>query len=305
MKKKLLIIALSLIFSCNFLYTQSTYFSISDQGMTSNTHKENIGKILWSSKRIQFNAQDNIQYINKFKVGESIYGRGYLPKCLYNLSIDDGNNDCLNPNNEYEIRIVCDDIDLGILKSGYFPDQDWTTFQVTLSLSQGDSEDGINKGVTSKWAQFVNEMNHGEHQIQIQFWGGKSGCERKKYAEGSFILIKDSGSKVKGQSEELPNPKMKNAKLEKEMIEAVKKQGWKNEHPIGVIILENDWRIIKDALGNIIAKEINTFIILKDNNGNCRANDISFRQTYKGHSYGPTEFYGFGLKSIPVDCCKY
>ncbi len=134
--------------------------------------------------------------------------------------------------------------------------------------------------------------------------GGKPGCNRKKYVEGSFIYNKTSSAKVSA-GESLPKASMNNPTLVKEMIEVLKKQNWKNETPIDVIILESEWRINKNPFCVILNREINTFVILKDNNGNCRANDISFRQPYKGKSYGKTELFGFGLKSIPVDCSQF
>lgn len=281
----------------------SKIFPINDQGMTSKTHKNNIGKIVWSKSRIKFDLQDNSTLVNEFTQDESIYGRGYLPKCLYNLSIEEG-DECLNPNNEYEIRLKVNDIDKGVIYTNYFPDQDWTTFQITPKLDPNDSEDRINKGLPIKWSSFANSLDKGKYNITIEFWGGKPGCERRKYAEGSFIYKKTTSEKISA-GETLPKPSMNNPSLVKEMLEAVKGQGWKNEYPIDVIILESDWRINKNPFGVILNREINTYVVLKDNNGNCRANDISFRQPYKGKSYGKTEFYGFGLKSIPVDCSNY
>lgn len=285
--------------------SSQTVYKIQNQGITSETHRNNIGKILWAKERIQFKNQDGISYATEFNQGDAIYGRGYLEDCLYNLSIDSGNNDCLNPNNEFELRLLVNGEGFGKLYENYFPDQDWTTFQVTLALSDGDREDRINKGISAKWATVANKLAIGKYDITIEFWGGKPGCELIKYAEGSFVFNKTSGESVSGSGEKVPPHKMLNPKLSKEMIEEVKAEGWKNESPIYVVIIEPDWRIIRDAWGKITAREINTFVILKDNDGNCRANDISFRQFYNGKKYGNTRFYGLGLRSIPVNCTDY
>jgi hypothetical protein len=287
------------------LVSQSNYQPIHDQGLTSEAHRNNIGKIVWADRRIAFNKQDEITFLNEFNSGMPLYGRGYLPKCLYNLSIDEGNDKCLNPENEYELRIIADGADKGLFHSFYFPNQDFTTFQISLSLSTGDSEDEINQGVTAKWANFVNGLDKGKHEIIIEFYGGKKGCDQKKYSEGKFWINKTIDSKIKGAGPEVPKSLMTNKKLENEMVEAVKNQGWSNEYPIDFVIIESDWRIIRDGFGNITCREINTYGILKDRNGNCRANDISFRQPYKGKNYGKTEFYGLGLISIPVNCTDY
>jgi hypothetical protein len=291
--------------SFNSIFSQSKFPPISDQAVTSTTHSKNTGKILWADQRIKFDMQDNISYSSEFKLGQPIYGRGYLAKCLYNFTIEEGDDNCLNTESLYELILLVDGKQLGVLHTNSFSNQEWTTFQVNLSLSPGDSEDGLNQGVTSKWANFVNSMEPGSHLITIEFWAGKSGCTKKKYAEGSFTLVKSSGTKIKGSSPEVPQAQMNNPKLENEMIEAVKNQGWKNESPIDVVILESDWRIIRDGFNNITDREINTFVILKDKNGNCRANDISFRQPYNGKKFGKTSFYGLGLKSIIVECSNY
>jgi hypothetical protein len=303
--KFLYLVAFFIAISCFSLLAQSNYQPISDQGMTSGTHNKNVGKIVWAKQRVTFAAQDNMSFSNSFTEGDAIYGRGYLKKCLYNLSIDEGDDNCLNPENQYELRLIIDGKEEKLLADYYFPNQDWTTFQISLILSPGDSEDGINQGMTNKWAGIANSLSKGKHDMKIELWGGKKGCTLKKYVEGSFAYTKTSDSKLKGSGPEVPNAEMKNEKLEKEMIQAIQKQGWKNDTPIDIVILEPDWRIIRDGFGNIIAREINTFAIIKKSDGNCHATDISFRQQYKGKNYGITEFYGLGMKNIPVECSEY
>ena len=288
-----------------FLFSQGDNNKVQEQGITSKTHRNNVGKILWADHRILFDIQDNTTYSTEFSSGEAIYGRGYLEHCLYNYSIDLGNGQCLNTTSNYELRINIDGHDMGVFNAGSFPDQNWTTFQINLVLSSGDSEDGINKGVSSKWAKLINSLDKGQHKVSFEFWGGKNDCEKKKYAEGTFTYNKSSDSKVKGSSEEVPQAQMKNAKLEKEMLEICRNQGWKNDTPIDILIIESDWRIVRDGWGNITDREINTYVVLKNSNGLCKANDISFRQPYNGKSYGKTQLYGLGMKSISVDCGDY
>lgn len=311
--------SISIIFIC-FLLAANTSFSQfnlnklknalgsekhSDQGITSSVHKKNVEKIIWSGSRIKLDNQENAILKSEFKAGEPIYGRGYLKQSLYNYSTEEKGQNCLNTNSDFEFRMVIDGEDKGVLHSHYFGGQDWTTFQVSLALGSADSEDAINQGVTQKWANLANTLSKGTHQVTLQLWGGKKGCEMKKYSEGTFTYIKETGDKLKGQGAEVPPQAMTNTKLEQEMIQAIKAQGWKNESPIDIVIIESDWRINRDVFGNILNREINTYAILKDNNGNCRANDISFQQQYNGKTYGKTEFYGLGLKSIPVSCSDY
>ena len=276
-----------------------------DQGMTSETHKKNVGKILWAAERIKKDMQDRITYKNKFNFGEPLYGRVFLPKSLPRLSKDNDPSQCLNSNGEFQLKLYIDGKDSGILNE-YNWNPTWTTAQINLALTPGDGVDDGNMGVPEKWAKIINDLPQGTHQIKVEFLGGRSGkCEKRKYAEGGFALAKGEGAApIDPNKQALPAPAMQNPKLEASMIEAVKSRGWKNETPVKVVILEPDWRIIRDAFNNITDREINTFVVLKNTStGKCRANDISFRQPYKGGGkYGRTEVYGIGLKSFNVDC---
>ncbi|HDQ41940.1 MAG TPA: hypothetical protein ENN39_13065 [Desulfonatronum sp.] len=102
----------------------------------------------------------------------------------------------------------------------------------------------------------------------------------------------------------LPEARMTDAELQQEMIQAVKDQGWTNEYPVDVVIIEPEWRLLRDLLGNIIKCEVNTHVVQKKNaDGSCRANDISFIQQHTGNGqYGKTEFHGMGMQSSPVTC---
>jgi hypothetical protein len=307
MKSSLFYIAvlITIFIANNELMSQSNYIKINEQGITSETHRINSGKIVWAKQRIKFDNQDNIKYSDAYDGGDAIYGRGYLEHCLYNYTIDLGNDNCLNPESLYELKVKVNDEPAFSFHNGSFPNQEWTTFQINLALTSGDSEDGLNQGVTSKWAAIANKLPKGTHRILFEFWAGRTGCELKKYAEGSFTYNKLSDSKLKGSGPEVPQPSMINQKLEKEMLEAVRNQGWKDDVPIDVVILESDWRIIRDGWGNITDREINTFVIIKNKKGECNATDISFRQPYNGKSYGKTQFYGLGMKKIPVTCSDY
>lgn len=269
-----------------------------DQGMTSTRHRENVGKILWAKERIQFNAQDQIPLATSFQAGEPIYGRIYLPKSLVRLGND---NHCPNQASNYRIKVTINGESKGILNEQWFESPAWTTVQVTPTLTPGDGGDRQNRGVPEKWMKIVRALPDGNHNVMFELWGGPVKCEAK-FAGGGFTLTK-SGD-VTAALGALPKAQMSNANLEQEMIQAVKSQGWTNEYPVKVVIIEPAWRIIRDVFGKIIHREINTNVILKKNaDGSCRINDISFIQLYTGNNqYGGTKFYGMGLKSYSVAC---
>ncbi len=273
-----------------------------DQGMTGETHRKNVGKILWAKERIKKDMQDQIKYETTFDISDPLYGRVFLEKSLPRLSEGQGEN-CYNNNSNFRLKVYVDGIDKGDINRNYFPGgSTWTTAQINLNLSPGDNVDDVNGGVPDEWAKLLKELDNGMHEFKFEFYGGDGDQCLKKFAEGSFTLNK-SGEQVAAKLKKLPEAMKKDSKLEESMIKAIKKQGWQNESPIKVVIVEEDWRIIRDFLGNILRREINTNVILKKNDGTCRLTDISFTQEYQGgNKYGITELYGIGLKNIPFDC---
>ncbi len=272
-----------------------------DQGITSERHRENIGKIVWAKERIQFNAQDQIMLTNEFNADDPIYGRVYLPKSLVRLGADEHGGKCPNQTSNYRIKVLVNGESKGVLNEQWFEKESWTTVQTTPRLASGDDADRQNRGVPAKWLELVNELPDGDHAVTFEFWGGPADCEAT-FAEGGFTLKKAGAATA--TLGVLPEAKMTEASLQQEMIQAVKDQGWTNEHPVDVVIIEPEWRIIRDILGNIIRREVNTHVVLKKNaDGSCRANDISFTQQHVGNSqFGKTEFYGMGMRSYPVAC---
>ncbi len=292
MKKAFVFACVCVFFLINSAFAQ-------DQGMTSETHRNNIGKILWAKQRINFNEQDSIKYDTVFDVSDPLYGRVYLPKSLYRLSEDQG-QDCINHSSYFEVRAFVNGVYKGVLNSNYFGSSSWTTVQINLNLSAGDQTDSVNSNVPRKWSALLKTLDDGTYDVKFEFFGGQGKCA-KKFAEGSFTLNKKGEQKAQ-LMKELPAAQKRDPKLEASMLEAFKKRGW-DEEAIRIIIVEGDWRIIRNALGTIVRREINTNIILKKKTGTCRLTDISFIQPYQGNGkYGMTEVYGIGMKNIPFDC---
>ncbi len=273
-----------------------------DQGMTSETHRKNAGKILWAKERIKREIVDQVKYENSFDISDPLYGRVFLEKSLPRLSEGQGNN-CYNNNSNFRLKVYIDGEDKGYINRNYFPGgSTWTTAQINLNLSPGDNPDDVNVGVPDNWSGLVKELKDGTHECKFEFYGGDADNCLKKFADGSFTLNK-TGDQVAAKIKKLPDALKRDASLEASMIKAIKSRGWQNESPIKVVIVEDDWRIIRDLLGNIIRREINTNVVLKNNDGNCRLTDISFTQQHKGNNkYGITEVYGIGTKNIPFEC---
>jgi hypothetical protein len=281
------------------LFVASNALAQGGQGFTGETHKKNVGKILWAKERIKMDVQDKVKYETAFNTSDPIYGRVFLNNTLLLLSKESQKPNCENSEGRYLLKLFIDKQDKGFVYEQNF-EGNWTTGQITPNLAPGDEPDRINQKFPAIWMKIANELPAGQHDARIEFWAGKPGCE-VKYAEGSFTLKKEAGEKAGGGA--IPQAVKKDPALEAEMIDAIKARGWKNEAPVKVIIVEADWRIIRDAFNNIVKREINTNTILKRNDGSCRLTDLSFDQKYQGgDKYGPTTLFGIGTKNIEVDC---
>ncbi len=272
-----------------------------DQGITSELHGKNVGKIVWAKERIRFDTQDRIPLADFFAADEPIYGRVYLPKSLVRLGAVEDGGGCPNLASNYRIKVLINGESKGVLNEQWFEKESWTTVQVTPRLAPGDDADRQNRGMPDKWTAMVNELPDGDHAVLFEFWGGPVDCETM-FAKGGYTLSK--AGNVSATLGTLPDAKMTDSGLSQEMIQAVKNQGWANEYPVDVVIIEPEWRLIRDLLGNIIRREVNTHVVLKKNvDGSCRANDISFTQQHLGgNNFGKTEFHGMGMRSYPVAC---
>lgn len=271
-----------------------------DQGITSERHRANVGRIIWAKERITFSAQDRIAPVTAFASTDLLYGRVYLPKSLVRLGQEDNGGRCQNPTSLYRLKVSVDGTPVGIVNEQGFEDAEWTTVQIALNPASGD-EDRQNDGVPARWQRVINTVADGTHQVQVEFWGGPTTCEIK-YAEGGFTFRK-SGA-VQGAAGTIPEARMRNPALEQSMLAAVRRQGDAEEVPVRVVIIEPEWRMIRDGLGTITHREINTHVVLrKAADGTCRANDISFRQQHQGNNrFGATQFYGLGMRSYVVRC---
>ena len=72
---------LSLLLAFAFFCLSPT---LADQGMTSELHRQNVGKIVFSNSEIKFRNEDPAQLRTEIKLSEPLYARVYLPKAMLN-----------------------------------------------------------------------------------------------------------------------------------------------------------------------------------------------------------------------------
>lgn len=118
------------------------------------------------------------------------------------------------------------------------------------------------------------------------------GTSSKKIAEGSFILkANDGGAEKYAQLEQqlkagenkkksMPKPAQKNKSLEKQAMAALQ-EGSRLKF-LRIVIMESDWTVERDSLGNILHKRIKVGAGVKTVKGGCRVNLYYVKKDYLG-----------------------
>ncbi len=70
---------------------------VPQQGITSEMHRENVGKIIFSDEKIQFQNEDPSRLKTRFRTSDHIYGRAYMICSVANDTLTDGYTTSNNP----------------------------------------------------------------------------------------------------------------------------------------------------------------------------------------------------------------
>jgi hypothetical protein len=263
---------------------------------TGSFHKENAGKIVFSSSPIQAGKENPSAMRTSFTAADNIYGMMYFKGTFKEVT---------RQNNTGVIEMWVDDTkntDYNFKLDGEKREQTWLSSEIipdpAISTTRG----------AAIFTKAIAELSPRKHTIKIF-------C-RDDYnvpiAEGEFTLDCSTGlervAAVNKKLEEkkvdaalVPNAGMRDAGLEKSMVDACR--DWP-ETPVKAIITDGDWTIDRHPIsGAILSRTINATVLFKLKDGTCKAFKLSFRQPYKGKSYGKTERYGVG-DSFLISCEK-
>ncbi|MBL7726797.1 MAG: hypothetical protein JNM68_03880, partial [Dinghuibacter sp.] len=140
-------------------------------------------------------------------------------------------------------------------------------------------------------------------------WGGRDriAYTSKPIAAGTFTLVKKGNNKLgSGRTWAGFESKMKNAELEKQMVETMNakaaKDGWKEQFSKAKITT-SEWNIVKNEYtGEKLYRTIEGVVYAKWPDGHCTAQDFSFIQYWKGTAFSKTlELGGIGNQTT-LDC---
>jgi hypothetical protein len=260
---------------------------------TSDFHKQNLNKIIWSSKPLVIGKENEMASFIKteFKTGEYVYGTAYLGINA---------NEAMNGNTNLRVRIKVDggtaiwggDLsyfelplatqgksyiqfallpDAQWLKDNYTPyiaEENWT---ISYFLDELVRAGDVSHVITCELIFPTNKIRNIESGLSLDLNGG-------------ITEIKTMAAKLHDQlmtSRTLPKAGMNNPAMEQQMVAALNKLGWK-EHFTKVVINSSDWTVKKNELGVILYRIVSAVGIFKDYDGKCMYQEFTFRQDYAG-----------------------
>jgi len=260
---------------------------------TSDFHKQNLNKIVWSSKPLVIGKENEMSSFIKseFKTGEYIFGTAYLG---VNAS------DAMNGNTNLRVRIKVDNgtavwggdlsyfelpltaqgksyiqfallPDAQWLKDNYAPyiaEENWTISYFLDDLVRGGD---ISHTINCELIFPTNKIRNIESELSLDLNSG-------------ITEIKTMATKLHDEmmaSRTLPKAGMKNAAMEQQMVTALNKLGWK-ENFTKVVINSTDWTVKKNELGIILYRIVAAVGIFKEFDGKCWYQEFTFRQDYTG-----------------------
>lgn len=166
-----------------------------DQGMTSDVHKQHVGKIVFAGSEIGFAQEDPAAFKDSFKLGEGLYGRFYLAKSLRAEAKARGwTKDAWTA-----VTIVASVNGTRVKEDTWGAmEPHWTTFRFALSRGDGD----MNEWKQLRW--FLNgvaaKLKPGTHKISFEVFAAPSFGDKKAgvvVATGGFKLTVPAAAAAK------------------------------------------------------------------------------------------------------------
>ncbi|MBK6827606.1 MAG: hypothetical protein IPG86_12375 [Chitinophagaceae bacterium] len=284
---------------------------------TSDFHKENLNKIVWSTQPLVIGKEKEMagSIKQQFKTGDYIFGTVYLGVLA---------KETMGSNTNLRIRIRVDGgtavwggdlsyIELPLAAQG----KSW--FQFALIPNAQWLKDHYAPYVAEEnWtlAYFLNQLVSGgdiSHNITCELMFPTNTIDDIK---SSFSLdlgagsaeIKTLAGKLNAElmaSRTLPKAGMSNAALEQQMVAAANNLGW-NDKFLKAIITSSSWTVHKNELtGAILYRWLGAVCTTKDNDGKCFYQEFSFKQEYTGggNYSGTVKFNSYGGKR-EIGCDK-
>jgi hypothetical protein len=286
---------------------------------TSDFHRENAGKILFSNKHIKIGKEDPNQFKSEFSSNENIYAMVYLPRRIKDMTSSSFTN-CtyqitLNGTSNHKISFTHNEEDL---------DNSYYLIEITP-----DPAEAVHALDPVEFAKILAPLSPRTHTLKLEFgtryepmfaegeitlnWQGANESAITKNAETASEKAQENWARntklhedFSIASEKFNDPSITNAlikklfKLQKPECEEIIKI-WVSDKKLSG---SGDWYTFKNAL-DVPTNMVSTRylkIIYKATDGWCYYTDyIKLNREYLGGgNYGDIEMYGF--KTTKIDC---
>jgi len=151
--------------------------------------------------------------------------------------------------------------------------------------------------------QFVRECKKLDIvQILLKNEGSEKQSDQYWLALASLHRFNEAQRNSKGMEEKVPvpSPSMNDAALTAKMLRLAQGR-YSDMGIVQVVIIEPAWRPVRNALGVIIHRTINTSMIYPKGGGYAMTT-LSFIEPYTGNgNYGETQAHGIGIDLVAVD----
>lgn len=261
---------------------------------TSDFHKQNLGKIVWSNKPLTIGKETESASLikNEFKTGEAIFGTVYLGNLVKQLmdgneqlrviiKVDGGTAIWGGDLSYFIIPMTLQD--KSYLQFALLPDEDWFSKNYAPYLAKENWT----------YSYFMDELAQAgdiSHNITCEIDFPTSIQSNIKGAltldlGGGITQVKAMSAKLHNQmmaTRTLPKAGMSNPALEAQMLAAANNLGW-NDKFSKAIITSSSWAISKNELtGAILYRYVGAVCTVKGADGKCYYQEFTFRQDYTG-----------------------
>ncbi|MBS9462858.1 hypothetical protein KIM67_10580 [Flagellimonas sp. 389] len=335
-KVKLAIAIGALVFSATNFYGQSYFNSKPDhkyqkdgvnyvaydwhetlpqQEITSEMHRNNIGKIVFSNEKIPFRNEDASKIKTRLNVTDHIYGRMYLicsiaNDTLYNdqradkdqrsagldklikkkkVAVTRGDDDHRDASAEYRLYIN-GELSSWAIQNVKFTEESLhhTTRQVWLAPKPEDEP------VSRYWLQELDKLPEGEHTVRIEYVPQGASVIRP-LAAGEFTLVKTGNGTVStGIKYAALDEARKDPQLAKEVISVMSKvykdKGW--DGTLQKVKFNTDWEsFYATAYGKTSRVREIRFYAYTVHDSKCMVEEFTIGQAYNGSAFSGPLFY--------------
>ncbi|MCU7834833.1 MAG: hypothetical protein KZQ83_06195 [gamma proteobacterium symbiont of Taylorina sp.] len=274
--------------------------------LSSNLHKNNTGKIVWSTQRITSSDQDKVKTGSTFNLMQPLYGRIFLLQSIGNTPVYSTvekfkNIPKFNTNATFELKIFVDGKDQDKMFNGHNKIGK-TEFESLTSWEMGLHSlpyDDFFKGDGKAWRGISKNMSVGSHKVRIELWA-TSGSYRSQGAisAGEFTLIKNKGDRIKATGKFPGDSNSGDTEaIRTDMVKALKNANSKPYRKLSVI---SDWNHGVHKGKNIQYRSISSAILFtdEDNDGDCRYLNYNFISDHLGgKNWTPLKYWG-----VCTDC---